>query len=143
MPKLWIYRNAYINHDKRLYQWWQRLYQLEWLHYVTMQNTWFQKRGVREWKRPWDLSQHKSFWNGFWPINFLVIIVVMMMMMMMIIMTNYFCGMVDRRKAFRLITSRGQCQRSSESWVWTSAEPEFRIKWMKLCSGDNHCIFQN
>ena len=28
-------------------------------------------------------------------------------------MTNCFCGMVDRRKAFSLISSRGHCQRSS------------------------------
>ena len=34
---------------------------------------------------------------------------VMMMMMMM----NCFCGMVDRRKAFSLISSRDHCQRSS------------------------------
>ena len=24
------------------------------------------------------------------------------------------------------------------SWAWTSAEPEFRLSWMKLCSSDNH-----
>ena len=37
----------------------------------------------------------------------------MMMMMMMMMMINYFCGMVDRRKTFSLITSRDHCQRSS------------------------------
>ena len=66
---------------------------------------------------------------------------VMMMMMMM----NCFCGMVDRRKAFSLISSRDNCQKSSPSRisntpsrVWTCAEPEFRLSWMKLCSSDNH-----
>ena len=58
---------------------------------------------------------------------------------------NCFCGMVDRRKAFSLISSRDHCQRSSPSRisdtlsrVWTCAEPEFRLSWMKLCSSDNH-----
>ena len=36
-------------------------------------------------------------------------------MMMMMMMMNYFCGMVDRRKAFSLISSRDHCQRSSPS----------------------------
>ena len=36
-----------------------------------------------------------------------------MMMMMMMMMMNCFCGMVDRRKAFSLISSRDHCQRSS------------------------------
>ena len=60
-------------------------------------------------------------------------------------MMNFFCGMVDRRKAFSLISSRDHCQRSSPlqisdaaSRVWTYAEPEFRLSWMKLCSCDNH-----
>ena len=30
---------------------------------------------------------------------------------------NCFCGMVDRRKAFSLISSRGHCQRSSPSQI--------------------------
>ena len=34
-------------------------------------------------------------------------------MVMMIMMMNCFCGMVERRKAFSLISSRDQCQRSS------------------------------
>ena len=41
----------------------------------------------------------------------------MMMMMMMMMMTNCFCGMVDRRKAFSLISSRDHCQRSSPSRI--------------------------
>ena len=34
-------------------------------------------------------------------------------MMMMMMMMNCFCGMVDRRKAFSLISSWDHCQRSS------------------------------
>ena len=30
---------------------------------------------------------------------------------------NCYCGMVDRRKAFSLISSRDHCQRSSPSWI--------------------------
>ena len=63
-------------------------------------------------------------------------------------MMNCFCGMVDRRKAFSLISSRDHCQRSSPlrisdmpSRVWTCAEPEFRLSWMKLCSSHNHYIY--
>ena len=41
----------------------------------------------------------------------------MMIMMMMMMIMNYFCGMVDRRKAFNLISSRGHCQRSSPSRI--------------------------
>ena len=32
-----------------------------------------------------------------------------MMMMMMMMMMNRFCGMVDRRKAFSLISSQDHC----------------------------------
>ena len=48
--------------------------------------------------------------------------------------------------AFSLISSWDHCQRSSPShWesathasrIWTCAEPEFRLCWMKLCSSDN------
>ena len=40
-----------------------------------------------------------------------------MMMMMMMMMMNFFCGMVDRRKAFSLISSRDHCQISSPSQI--------------------------
>ena len=40
-----------------------------------------------------------------------------MMMMMMMMMMNCFCGMVDRRKVFSLISSRDHCQRSSPSQI--------------------------
>ena len=38
---------------------------------------------------------------------------------------NYFCGMVDWRKAFRLISSQGHCQRSSLSWISDSPRAGF------------------
>ena len=41
----------------------------------------------------------------------------MMMMMVMMMMMNCFCGMVDRRKAFSLISSRDHYQRSSPSQI--------------------------
>ena len=37
----------------------------------------------------------------------------LMMMMMMMMMVNCFCGMVDRQKAFSLVSSRDHCQRFS------------------------------
>ena len=37
--------------------------------------------------------------------------------MIMMMMINCFCGMVDRRKAFSLISSRDHCQRSSPSRI--------------------------
>ena len=40
-----------------------------------------------------------------------------MMMMMMMMMKNCYCGMVDRRKVFSLISSRDHCQRSSTSQI--------------------------
>ena len=40
-----------------------------------------------------------------------------MMMMMLRMMKNYFCGMVDWRKAFSLISSRNHCQTSSSSRI--------------------------
>ena len=36
---------------------------------------------------------------------------------LMMMMMNYFCGMVDRRKAFTLISSRDHCQWSSPSRI--------------------------
>ena len=40
-----------------------------------------------------------------------------MMLMIMMMMMNCYCGMVDRRKAFSLISSRDHCQRSSPSRI--------------------------
>ena len=64
---------------------------------------------------------------------------------MIIMMLNCFCGMSDGRKTFILISSRDHGQRSSPSRIfglpkcriWTCAEPEFWLGWMKLCSSDN------
>ena len=41
----------------------------------------------------------------------------MMMMMRIMMMMNCFCGMVDRRKAFNLISSWDHCQRPSPSRI--------------------------
>ena len=45
----------------------------------------------------------------------------------LMMMMNCFCGMVDRRKAFSLISSRDHCQRSSPSRIsdtpWPGFEP--------------------
>ena len=74
------------------------------------------------------------------------IYIMMMMMTMRMMMMNCFCGMVDRRQAFSLISSWDHYKRSSPSRIsehpasriWTCAEPEFRLSWRKLCSSDNH-----
>ena len=65
--------------------------------------------------------------------------------MMMMMMMNCFCGIVDRRKAFSLISSWDHCQRSSSSQIsdtpragFEYAEPESRLFWLKLCNNDNH-----
>ena len=62
--------------------------------------------------------------------------VIMIMKMM-----NCFCGMVDRRKVYSLISSRDHCQRSSPSGISVApragSEPEFKLSWMKLRSSDN------
>ena len=49
-----------------------------------------------------------------------------MMMMMMIVMMNCFCGMVNRRKAFSLISSRDHCQRSSPSRISDTPRAGFK-----------------
>ena len=51
--------------------------------------------------------------------NYKVALVIMMMMM------NYFCGMVDRRKAFSLISSWDHCQRSSPSRISDTPQAGF------------------
>ena len=44
-------------------------------------------------------------------------LMMMMMMMIMMMMMNCLCGMVDRRKAFSLISRRDHCHRSSPSQI--------------------------
>ena len=46
-------------------------------------------------------------------------------MMMMMMMMNCFCGMVDRWKAFSLISSQDYCQRSSPSWISNKPQAGF------------------
>ena len=83
-------------------------------------------------------------------------VLMMMMMMIMIMMRNCFCGMVDRRKAFSLISSRDHCQRSSPSQISDTPragiEPAQNlssnlVEWSCAvvitttpCSSDNHYI---
>ena len=57
-----------------------------------------------------------------------------------------FCGMVDRRKTFSLISNREHCQRSYPSLLSDMSragfEPEQNLRsgffWIKLCNRDNH-----
>ena len=65
------------------------------------------------------------------------------LMMMMMMVMNFFCGMVDRRKTYSRISSQDHCQMSSPSRIsasriWATAEHEFSLRWMKLCSSYNH-----
>ena len=46
----------------------------------------------------------------------------------MMMMMNCFCGMVDQRKAFSLISSRNRCQRSSTSWISSLTMPRTWIQ---------------
>ena len=67
----------------------------------------------------WDLCRNMANMNFYYrtnPIKMMMMNVMMMMMMMMMIM-NCFCCMVDQRKAFSLVSSRDQCQRSSPSRI--------------------------
>ena len=54
-------------------------------------------------------------------------------------MMNCFCGMVDRRKALSLISSRDHCQRFSPSRISDTPRARFEpAQNQKLCSSDNH-----
>ena len=60
---------------------------------------------------------------------------------MIMMMMNRFCGMVDRRRLALFPAGtivRDPHHLESPSRVWTCAEPEFKLSWMKLCSSDNH-----
>ena len=69
-----------------------------------------------------------------------------LLLMMMKMMMNCFCGMVHRGKAFMTYLKPGpisEINTIADIWhaatrVWTWAESEFRLCWMKLCSSDNH-----
>ena len=63
---------------------------------------------------------------------------------MMMMMMNCFCGMVDRQKAFSLISNWGHCQRSSPPRISGTPQAGFepaldllRFSWMKLYSSDS------
>ena len=58
--------------------------------------------------------------------NFTLERLMMMIMMMMIMTLNCFCGMVDRRKGFSLISSRDHCQRSSRSPISNTPRAGFK-----------------
>ena len=46
-------------------------------------------------------------------------------LMKMMMMMNCFCGMVDGRKAFSVISSQNHCQRSSPSQISDTQRAEF------------------
>ena len=93
-------------------------------------NSYLVKRGTA-----WNhLNRSKTSWNHLIPHEtsqelvkttqnhpannwYYLMMLMMIMMMMMMMMMNCFCGMVDRRKAFSLISSREHCQRSSPSRI--------------------------
>ena len=56
-------------------------------------------------KQVWHILSNFAKVAGFTPFNYIWIEL------------NCFYGMVDRRKAFSLISSRDHCQRSSPSWI--------------------------
>ena len=66
-------------------------------------------------------------------------------MVMTIMMMNYFCGMVDRRKASTTYFQPGPLSeiltianlRHAASRISTCSESKFRLCWMKLCNIDN------
>ena len=87
----------------------------------------------------------KRFFCQLYPGLFLVNVFIKKWVFSNCFLMNCFRSIVDRRKAFSLISSRDHCQISSPSRVsdtactiWNCAEPQFRIYRMKLCSSDNH-----
>ena len=56
----------------------------------------------------------------------MMIMMMMVMMMMMMMMMNCFCGMVDRRKAFSLISACDHCQRASPPRISDTALAGFK-----------------
>ena len=64
------------------------------------------------------MSFFREVWKQTW--NVCLPSLIMMLMMM-----NCFCGIVDRRKAFSLISSRGHCQRSSPSRIYDTPQAGF------------------
>ena len=69
------------------------------------------------------------------------------LMMMMIWWWIVFCRMVDWRKSLAslpaetIVTDPHHLKSPNATGrIWTCAEPEFRLSWMKLCGSDNHYI---
>ena len=54
----------------------------------------------------------------------------------MMMMMNYFCGMVDQRRTLSEILIIANI-RHAAIMIWTCAEPEFSLCWIKLCTRDN------
>ena len=57
----------------------------------------------------------------------------MVMTMMMMMLMNCFCGMVERRKVFSLISSQDHCQRSSPSRISDTPRAGFEPAQNWLC----------
>ena len=62
---------------------------------------------------------------------------------------NCLCGIGDRWKCTKPYLQLGPlpeifffANRHTDSRIWTFAEPEFRLRWMKLCSSVNHDIME-
>ena len=55
----------------------------------------------------------------------MMMMMMMMMMMILMMMMNCFCGVVDERKAFGLISSQDHCQRSSPSRISNTPQAGF------------------
>ena len=68
----------------------------------------------------------------------------LMMMMMMMMVMNCFCGMVDRRKTFSLVSSWDHVRDPHHLESPTCSEQDLNLRrtsvqtcWIKLCSSDN------
>ena len=72
---------------------------------------------------------------------------------LMVTMMNCFCGMVDRRKRFSLISNRDYCKKSLPSWIsntpwadlnlcrnWVQALLNEVVQWWWPLHHDNGCI---
>ena len=72
-------------------------------------------------------TKFKSFWVSIVTVNMTLMMMIMMMMM------KCFCGLVDKQKAFSLISIGNHCQRFSPSQITDTP-----LAAMNLCSSDNH-----
>ena len=65
----------------------------------------------------WDLCRNTANINFYYRTNPIKMMMMMMNVMVMMMMMNCFCCMVDQWKAFSLVSSRDQCQRSWPSRI--------------------------